>query len=117
MISIASITNNYWEFQMKFVGKKILLRYEHGLEIIGNYGPTEVNWEALSGPAKGMKGTEKIQAVEVAPNIYFINWLESSGTSVSQILDFNNSTMVAFTTYDSDKGRQKTLGKGTFSEL
>ena len=103
---------------MKFVGKKILLHYENGLEIIGDYtSPTEISWEALSGPAKGMKGTEKIQALEVASDIFFINWLEASGTTVSQILDFNNSTMVAFTTYDSDKGRQKTLGKGTFSEM
>jgi phenolic acid decarboxylase len=103
---------------MRFVGKKILLHYDNGPEIVGNYtSPSEVNWEALSGPAKGMKGTERIQAVEVASDIYFINWLESSGTSVSQILDFNNSTMVAYTTYDSDKGRQQTLGKGTFSEM
>lgn len=103
---------------MKFVGKKILLHYENGPEVIGDYtSSTEVNWEALSGPAKGMKGSERIQAVEVASDIYFINWLESSGTSVSQILDFNTSTMVAFTTYDSDKGRQQTLGKGTFREM
>ncbi|MCI0444169.1 phenolic acid decarboxylase [bacterium] len=102
---------------MKFVGKRILLHYENGLEIIGEYKIAEVSWEALSGPAKGMKGTENIQALEVGSDIFFINWLESSGTSVSQILDFNNSTMVAFITYDSDKGRQQTLGKGTFSEL
>ena len=103
---------------MKFVGKRILLHYENGLEILGDYKSlTEVSWEALSGPAKGMKGTEKIQALEVSSDIFFINWLESSGTSVSQILDFNNSTMVAFSTYDSDKGRQQTLGKGTFREL
>ena len=103
---------------MKFVGKRILLHYENGLEIIGDYkSKTEVSWEALSGPAKGMKGTEKIEALEVASDIFFISWLESSGTSVSQILDFNNSKMVAFSTYDSDKGRQQTLGKGTFSEL
>jgi len=103
---------------MKFVGKKILLHYDNGLEIIGDYtSPTEISWEARSGPAKGMKGKETIRAVEVASDIFFISWLEASGTSVSQILDFNNSTMVAFTTYDSDKGRQSTLGKGTFSEM
>jgi len=103
---------------MKFVGKKILLHYDNGLEIIGDYkSPNEISWEALSGPAKGMKGNENIQALEVASDIFFINWLEESGTTVSQILDFNNSTMVAFTTYDSDKGRQQTLGKGTFSEM
>ena len=103
---------------MRFEGKKILLRYDNGVEISGDYkGATEVQWEALSGPAKGKKGTETIQSVEIGPDIFFINWLEESGITVSQVLDFTKSTVTAFITFNSGAGRQSTLEKGTFTEI
>ena len=106
------------EKKMRFEGKKILLHYENGLEIKGNYkSSTELHWEALSGPAKGEHGTEKIQTIEIAPDIFFINWLEKSGITVSQVLDFSKSTVSAFITYNSGAGRQSTLEKGTFTEV
>ncbi len=103
---------------MKFVGKKILLRYANGMEIIGDYKTsTEMSWEALAGPAKGMKGTERIQAVEISPEIFFISWFEESGTTVSQVLNFNKSTVVAYITFETGQGRQSALEKGTFTEI
>jgi hypothetical protein len=106
------------ERKMRFEGKKILLHYENGLEIRGDYRTAnELQWEALSGPAKGEKGIEKIQSVEIAPDIYFINWLEKSGITVSQVLDFSKSTVSAFITYNSGSSRKSTLEKGTFAEI
>jgi hypothetical protein len=106
------------EKKMRFEGKKILLRYENGLEIRGDYSSaTELKWEALSGPAKGETGIESIQAVQIAPDIFFINWLEKSGITVSQVLDFSRSTVSAFITYNSGSSRKSTLEKGTFTEV
>jgi hypothetical protein len=72
--------------------------------------------EALSGPVKGKKDTETIQAVEVAPEVFFINWLEKEGTSVSNVLDLGSMKMFAFVTHDGGDGPGPTeLLRGRFA--
>lgn len=103
---------------MNFVGKRFLFRYASGLEVTGHYrAADQMAWEALSGPSKGSKGTEKIHAQEVAPNVFFISWLEKTGTTVSQVLDLNKMQVTAFVTFDSGNGRQSMFDKGTLREL
>ena len=102
---------------MRLVGKKLLFHYESGLQIIGHYStPTEVSWEALAGPAKGSKGTESVHMAEVAPNIFFVSWVEKSGTTVSQVLDLDKLVVTGFVTFDTPQGRQSMFDKGTLTE-
>ena len=102
---------------MKLLGNKFIFRYESGLEVIGHYStPTEVSWEALTGPAKGSKGIEAVDMAEIAPNIFFVNWVEKSGTTVSQILDLDKLVVTAFVTFDTPQGRQSMFDKGTLTE-
>jgi hypothetical protein len=100
------------------VGKKLRFRYESGLEVEGHYRSyTEMGWRALTGPAKGSSGTETIHTAEVAANVFFISWLEKSGTSVSQVLDLNTSKVTAFVTFDTPQGRKSLFDKGTLTEI
>src|SRR5499426_430748 len=103
---------------MNFIGRKIIIRYESGLEVKAHYkSATELTWEALTGPSKGMSGNETIFSSEVAPNVFFISWLENDGISVSNVLDLNNSRMTAFLTFDMGKGRQSFFDKGIIEEI
>ena len=102
---------------MRLIGKKLLFHYESGLQVIGHYStPTEVSWEALTGPAKGSKGIESVDMAEIAPNIFFVNWLEKPGTTVSQVLDLDRLVVTAFVTFDTPEGRQSLFDKGTLTE-
>ena len=102
---------------MNLIDKKLLLDYESGLQVIGHYSNSnEVSWEALSGPAKGSKGTESVVMAEIAPNIFFVNWVEKSGTTVSQTLDLDKLVVTAFVTFDTPQGRQSMFDKGTLTE-
>lgn len=102
---------------MKLLGKKLRFNYESGLQVIGNYsGLTEVTWEALSGPTKGSTGKESVNMAEIAPNIFFVNWVEKSGTTVSQVLDLDSSMATVFVTFDTPNGRQSKFDKGTLTE-
>ena len=102
---------------MKLLGKKLIFRYESGLEVIGHYStPTKVSWEALTGAAKGSKGRESVDMAEIAPNIFLVNWVEKSGTTVSQILDLDKLVVTAFVTFDTPQGRQSMFDKGTLTE-
>lgn len=103
---------------MSLIGKKLLLRYESGLQVEGHYAsPTEVRWKAVTGPAEGKTGTEKTRIVEVAPEVFFVSWLEASGTTVSQVLDLNRRTVTAFVTFDAGGGRQALHDSGSVTEL
>jgi hypothetical protein len=75
-----------------------------------------LEWEALTGPAKGTKGTEAIHTLEVAPNVFFVSWLENSGTTVSQVLDLGRGRVAGFVTYDAGQGRQNSFDTGTLTE-
>jgi phenolic acid decarboxylase len=103
---------------MNFIGRKIIIRYESGLEVKAHYkSATELTWEALTGPSKGISGNETIYSSEVAPNVFFISWLENDGISVSNVLDLNNRRMTAFLTFDMGKGRQSFFDKGAVEEI
>ena len=101
---------------MKLIGKKLLFNYESGLQIIGHYStPTEVSWEALTGPTKGSKGTESVHTAEVATNIFFVSGVEKSGTTVSHVLDLDRLAVTGFVTFDTPQGRQSMFDKGTLT--
>jgi len=104
---------------MTFIGKRVSLRYESGLEVVADYrSSSEMTWEALTGPSKGTKGTETIYAAEVAPSVFFINWLEKDKEiSVSNVLDLQTFRVTAFVTFGSPQGRQSFFDKGTIVEL
>ena len=103
---------------MSFIGKEIIIRYESGLEVKAHYkSATELAWEAMTGPSKGTSGDETIYSSEVAPNVFFISWLENNGVSVSNVLDLNNRRMTAFVTFDAGKGRQSFFDKGVVEEI
>lgn len=92
-------------------------RRQSGLQVEGHYvSPTEIRWKAITGPAAGKTGTEEARVVEVAPDVFFVSWLEKSGTTVSQALDLKRLTVTAFVTFEAG-GRQALHDKGSVTEL
>lgn len=102
---------------MILVGKRLLLRYESGLEVQATYhSASSMTWEALAGPAKGTRGTENITTAEVAPQVFFVSWVEKSGTTVSNVIDLVHSRVSAFVTFETPEGRQSVFDKGTLAQ-
>ena len=102
---------------MRLLGKRLLFNYESGLQVKGHYSSsTEVSWEALTGPAKGSRGKESVDVAEVAPNIFFVNWIEEAGTTVSQVLDIDRLVVTAFVTFETPQRRQSMFDKGTLTQ-
>jgi phenolic acid decarboxylase len=102
---------------MTLIGRRLLLTYDNHLEITGLYRDGAMDWEGMTGPAKGMTGTEKTHAREVAPGVFFVSWLEASGTTVSQILDLNAMKVCGFVTWASGAERQSMFAEGRLTEL
>lgn len=92
--------------------------YESGVEIKGRFeGETRIHWEGLKGPAAGSTGSAPISAVETAPGVWFVSWVESgSDFTVSQVLNLDNKTVTSFVTWPTPDGRQSNLDRGALTE-
>jgi hypothetical protein len=119
LLGVSVPSSNGQEKPPAFVEKTVVLRYESGLVVKARYpSAKELVWEALAGPEKGRKGTEVMEAVQVAPEIFFISWLEEEGTSVSNVLDFGAKRVYAFVTFESESdGRRSLFDRGTVEIL
>jgi phenolic acid decarboxylase len=103
---------------MKFAGKKLHFAYDSGIEIDAHYvSDTELYWRATAGPPAGQAGTEAIQAVEVAPDIFFISWVEEGGLTLSQVLDLEDMKVFSYVTMDMGGRRSGMLQRGVVKEV
>ncbi|MEO7886966.1 MAG: MoaF C-terminal domain-containing protein [Polaromonas sp.] len=53
----------------------------------------DLHWECLKGDDKGQSAHEKPDRVVVAPGIHFLSWVETSGTIVTQVLNYAAHTV------------------------
>ena len=103
---------------MSITGKKVRLTYDSGMKIDAHYvSESEVRWHAHTGPAAGQDGAEQCQVAEVAPGMYFVNWIEAPATVLSQVLDFNSMTVTLFAAFRAGDGMQGFLSRGTVDML
>jgi hypothetical protein len=47
-----------------------------------------LQWEQIKGPMQGTSAEEKLHAVTIRPNVYFISWQEKDLSIVNQVADF-----------------------------
>jgi phenolic acid decarboxylase len=103
---------------MALEGRKFLYTYKSGLRVEGEFlSGSRVAWRALSGPATGSSGTETASIAEVRPDLWFVSWVEGSGTTVSQVLDLHLMSVTSFVTFDAGGTRRGMPDTGTLSEI
>ncbi len=94
----------------ELAGKELTFLFETDRAMV-RYDFRDANtlaWEALEGPEKGATGEETYEAIRVAPDIYFIDYLRKSrpGQSVNMALDLGagRATLVVGTLVEEEKG-------------
>lgn len=105
----------------KLKNKKLDVIYETGYHFHMKYEEEgKLRWEAIGEIEEGelREEVEFYDAYEIQKNLYFVSWIEESGFTVSQILDFDNRKVYAYMSWaeDSARGnRGKLLHKGVFT--
>ncbi|WP_406470430.1 MoaF-related domain-containing protein [Streptomyces sp. NBC_01615] len=84
-----------------FAGRRYVFRVDNGTVFRNTYAADgrTLHWHTVEGPAKGTAETVTLHHAEIAPNLYFVSWIEASGTTVSHVMDLNRNTVRAFWTY------------------
>lgn len=71
-------------------GDKIDVRFENGWVIRHTFAAGEVRWEIIDGDGAGLHGTHAYRAVEIRPDIFFVDFVKGDGahsSDVSMIID------------------------------
>lgn len=77
----------------------------------------QLQWKALTGPSAGTSGNERIYTIVLAPHLYFISWVESNGTTVSNVVDLSRMRVAAFVTFQGATERQAVTDEGSIREI
>jgi hypothetical protein len=103
---------------MSLLGSALMFHYRSGLRISATYeSASQLHWHAITGPAAGQSGREQIAMAEVRPDLFFVSWLEASGTTVSQVIDMQANTVYSYVSFNTPDGRRAMSDHGTLQRI
>lgn len=104
---------------IEIIGKTGFITFPGGIKIEENFlSDTTLHWKYTDTAGTVTEEDEHISYKKLNDAQYFINWIEKSGLTVSQVLDVKKGTTTAFTSHHdekSDRGQRSSLFlEGTF---
>jgi hypothetical protein len=99
------------------VGKTAKITYPDFSAEVQYLNDSTVHWKAIDQTGKTNEGTEHISYKQLNPHLYFLNWIEKDGLTVSQVINTKDGEVDAFLSYKDDKspaGRAAQFVKGKF---
>ncbi|MCB5179551.1 MoaF N-terminal domain-containing protein [Streptomyces sp. SMC 277] len=103
-----------------FAGHTYVLTLDNGAVLRNSYSAdgTTLTWKALEGPMAGHSGQERLSVRAVGEGLYFVNWVEASGMTVSHVMDLRSRTVSVYWTYATpDGGRTGELHTATLQRV
>ena len=102
-------------------GKKAKLVYPEFQAEVNYISDDEIHWKTLDKSGKKAEGDEKISLKKIRDRLFFVNWIEKDGTTVSQVIDAQKGTVQVYLTYTDDKSnranRSSVFMEGKWQEL
>lgn len=99
------------------LGHTILATYPEMKAEIQYLSDSVLHWETIT-DGNVAQDEEVMYQKRVGENLFFVNWIEADGTTVSQVVDFKNHKISVFLTYfdESNPRGQRTSNffEGTF---
>ena len=80
------------------VGKRIHLSFKGNSSVVEYLSHQQLYWFSKDSIHGEKEGRDTYNALHIEPHVFFVNWVERDGTTVSQILDLRERTCQAFIT-------------------
>lgn len=100
------------------IGKTAIVTYPDLKVEVKYVSETTLHWKTISEKGKAVTGQEEDETIiykKMTDNLYFLNWIEKDGFTISQILDTKNNVANTYLSY-SDPTSKRGKRAGTFSE-
>ncbi|WP_431679615.1 MoaF-related domain-containing protein [Kitasatospora sp. KL5] len=89
-----------------FAGKTFLITVDNGNVYKNTYSAdgTQLHSETVQGNGVGEVFDATLATSQVGWNLYFTNWVEPNGVTVSHVMNFNNKTVQVYFTFQTATG-------------
>lgn len=102
----------------ELIGKKGEISFPEMKATIDYKSETELHWSAEAADGTISHGDEKLSYKRLSDELHFLNWIEESGFTVSQIINTKTGEVKAFWSFTNEAGkRESTFVDGTFKYL
>lgn len=88
------------------IGKKALLTFPEMQAEVSYLSNTSLHWKSIKKDGKIMEGSETIFYQQISDHLYFLNWIEQSGLTVSQIIDTKKGVVKSFWSFNDAKSEK-----------
>ena len=80
------------------VGKRIHLSFEGNSSVVEYLSHQQLYWYSKDSVHGEKEGRDNYSVLHIEPHVFFVNWVERDGTTISQVLDLKERTCQAFMT-------------------
>ena len=106
------------ESQESLIGKKGILTYPDFKAEVTYKSENQLHWKTVNAEGVVSEGEETISYKQVGDHLFFVNWIEQDGLTVSQVIDTQKGQVDAFLSYadqaSSQGERSANFIQGTF---
>lgn len=74
------------------VGKRLYLEFDSNSSVVEYLSSRHLFWSSRDSVHGYKEGEDNYHAVRIGLHVFFVNWVESDGTTVSQVLDLKERT-------------------------
>lgn len=96
------------------IGKKAVLTYPELKAEVHYISENKIHWKTTDPEGNVAEETNELTYKKIGENLYFLNWIESDATTVSQMIDLEKNSVSAYLTYDENGQRNALLLEGKF---
>ncbi|WP_353118137.1 hypothetical protein [Myroides odoratus] len=104
--------------QEALIGYKGILTYPDFKAEVEYVSENQLHWKTTNAEGVVSEGTETMYYKKIGDHLFFINWIESDGLTVSQVIDTQKGSVDAFLSYadetSSQGKRSASFIQGTF---
>ena len=80
------------------IGKRLHLKFPTNNSTVEYISNSHLFWSSRDSVHGRKEGEDTYHAVRIGSSVFFVNWVEADGTTVSQVLDLKDHTCQAFIT-------------------
>ena len=74
------------------VGKRLYLEFESNISVVEYLSDQHLFWLSRDSIHGTKEGKDFYNSLHIEPHVFFVNWVERDGTTVSQVLDLRART-------------------------
>lgn len=103
-LTVEKLMENTEEYQL--LGRKGKIIFPDRTAEVEYIDETRMHWKTTNDKNEIIQGDEKINYVQISEQEYFVNWIEDTGFTVSQIINTKTGDVKAFWSFaDTKSGR------------